>query len=607
MNHHRLRWAVGAACFCLLALAAGASASGPSSEEPEGMLACCAVELDQAEYTATVEAYRNAVELIRAAEKLDRKGSKKSMLVPVGKAHTATNQAERRIKRLKQVGEPAGFELELRIHLWLNRLKVLIDEVLMDDEVKKLLPNTQPKWLKQAEGLRKQIPKALKLAEEKKWDAAATVLYDCLDQLTTQGVWYGQDFENRGLVDFRMPLNPIEKELFQTLHDQAADERRAAVKNNLPDFDAAQNEIGTAVQAVAGSGKASFEDQQLTGPALLTAVGERWKQIQMGAYRARSHAEALELLVPEGNAIWTKLEQDHERFTGAMMRACAQLIEADAGRASAGDVAALHHAYVAALVPLVLLDRSQALSSSVAPALEKLAQKSPEFAAEVKAYSSATSELLRWRGRAAEAQADGCRKAFPESIAKYEEVVIANLGDPSKGNAPRKVNRHGVKNNFAFEQFAPNLIDWSRSKLVGQSATFSRLMPSASGGLVGTYENRHYGRVSTAIDLSGVVAELRRCLLVDGATSPPTLEACLALATAERGECVQMGGEIEVFEIEAFMSRFTNLDDDDWGFLALGSMARESHDVPPRQLLVAFDVKPVWAQHAYGFVELTGN
>ncbi|HEV3006580.1 MAG TPA: hypothetical protein VGX78_19070, partial [Pirellulales bacterium] len=486
---------------------------------------------------------------------------------------------------------------------WVRRLKVVIDEVFMDDEVKKSLPGTQPKWLNKADGLRKQIPKAENLAKEKKWDAAATVLYDCLDALTTQGVWYGQDLESNGLNPFRIPLNPIEKELFLTLHDQAANERRAALQSELLNFEAAQREIDAAVQAVAAAGKGSFDGQELAGPALLLAMGGRWKQLQMGAYRTRSHAEALEQLVPEGTAIWTKLEQDHERFTGAMLQACARLIEADAGRASPAEVAALHRAYVEALVELVLLDRSRALASGVAPALDKLAQKSPEFAAELKAYSAATSELLRWRGRAADAQADGRRKEFPESIAKYEEIVLGNFGDPAN-TTPRKVNREGVKNNFAFEQFAPNLVEWASPKVVGQTATFAHLVPSPSGGLVGMYENRHYGRVSTAVDLSDIVAELRRCLFVDGQLSPPTLEASLALASAQRGECLQLGGEILAFELEAFMSRFTNLSDADWGFAALGSMARESHDAPPRQLLVAFDVKPVWAQHAYGFVEL---
>ncbi|HEV3022684.1 MAG TPA: hypothetical protein VGX76_09450 [Pirellulales bacterium] len=603
--HRRLpAWALSAACGVLFQPAAGVSAAGPSTEEPEGVFTCCPIEINQTEYAAAVEAYRNAVELIRAVEKKDAKGSKRSMLLPVGKAHTAANQAERRIKRLKHVGEPAGFELDLRMQLWVRRLKVVIDDVLMDEEVKKSLAGTQPKWLNKADGLRKQISKAEHLANEKKWDAAATVLYDCLDALTTQGVWYGQDLQSTGLNPFRFSLNPIEKELFLTLHDQAANERRAAVQSELPNFEAAQAEIDAALQAMAAAGKASFDGQELAGPALLTAMGGRWKQLQMGAYRTRSHAEALEQLVPEGTAIWTKLEQDHERFTGAMVQACTRLIEADAGRASPAEAAALHHAYVEALVELVLLDRSRALTSGVAPALDKLAQKSPQFATELKAYSAATSELLRWRGRAADAQADGRRKAFPESIAKYEEIVLGNFGDPAKNTTPKKVNREGVKNNFAFEHFAPNLIEWASPKVVGQMATFAHLVPSPSGGLVGMYENRHYGRVSTVVDLSDIVNELRRCLFVDEKTSPPTLEASLALASAQRGECLQLGAEILAFELEAFMSRFTNLSDADWGFAALGSMARESHDAPPRQLLVAFDVKPVWAQHAYGFVEL---
>lgn len=40
------------------------------------------------------------------------------------------------------------------------------------------------------------------------------------------------------------------------------------------------------------------------------------------------------------------------------------------------------------------------------------------------------------------------------------------------------------------------------------------------------------------------------------------------------------------------------------GLVTLGGLPREVTDSPLQQVLVAFTVKPAWARHRYGFVEM---
>ena len=149
----------------------------------------------------------------------------------------------------------------------------------------------------------------------------------------------------------------------------------------------------------------------------------------------------------------------------------------------------------------------------------------------------------------------------------------------------------------------PDLIADAKTKVVGQEVTFDNVTVLADGGGVSMYDNRHYARLSPSVDLSPTVAELKQCLFAQDGSPPLTLEAYTALATAEHGDCEQVGGRIEGFELEAMLTRFAGLSDTDSGLVTLGSLPSEGIETPLRQLLVAFAVKPAWARHRYGFVE----
>jgi hypothetical protein len=605
MNLHRLPSLARYAAFSICLLwCARAPAAGPSSDNPEGIFPCGPLPGNQEEYAVAVEAYQRAMDLMgQVLIANDASGFKKAMLLEVGKAHLAAVQSKRRTRRLELVGEPASFHFESRVGEMHKQLLELRNEILADDAAGKLVAGTRQKWLNEAARLQKSsIPKAEQLAKQEMWDEAAQALYDPIDKLTPQGMWYDPSTQEMGFRPFSQQLSIIEPKLMTMIRDRAIGERHQAIARDMPDFVAIQHDFDAAIQGVAAAGRASIDGQEHAGPALLAAIGTRWSHAQSAAWRTRAHCWGIKQQTGQFPPEMNVLEADHPKFTAAMVLACARLIESDAARAAANEIADLHREYVATLAPLLEFDLGRMLASGVGQSLYMLAAKSPEFAADLAAYARATSDLLRWRERAAEAQSRRYGPDFQASVVPLNEILRCNSRLPGAGSSS------GAKaDNFLCTWRIPDLIAEVNPKVVGQKAIFGNVTLLAAGEAVAIYDNRHYARLAASVDLSTTVAELKQCLFAQDTSPPLTLEAYSALATAEHGCCEQVGGQIEGFELEALMTLFASLKDDDLGLVQLGSLSSEHSEYPSRQLLVAFTVRPAWAQHRYGFVEIKGE
>ncbi|HVC97270.1 MAG TPA: hypothetical protein VND64_26555 [Pirellulales bacterium] len=502
-----------AACGVCLLWCTGAVASGPGTSAPEAVFPCGPLPGNLEEYAAAADACQHAAELIRQVLKVhETSGFKRAMLLEIGKAATAAVQAERRIKRLELVGEPACFQLgdlirDLNAPLMELRLKIIADTA-----VGKQVASTRERWLNESNKQQKLIPKAEQLAEQKKWDKAAQALYDPMDKLMPQGYWYDASTQMSGYGPFQNVLGRIEPEILVMVHARAMDERKQAIARETPDFAAIERDVGAAIESVAATGKGNFDGQEQAGPELLAAIGARWRQAQLATWRARAHYWGFRQLIGGAPPELGALEKEHERFTGAMVQACAHLVEVDAARAAASDVADLHRAYVGVLTPLMEFDHGRVLADSVGQSLEKLAARSPEFAADLAAYARATADLLRWRERAAAAQTRRYQADFQASVVPYEEIRRCNSNvDSSK--LPQT-------NNFLCNRRVAELIAQANPKVVGQRAMFGDVSSLAAGGAVSMYDNRHYARLTAGVDLSATVAELRQCLFAQD-SSPP--------------------------------------------------------------------------------------
>jgi hypothetical protein len=101
-----------------------------------------------------------------------------------------------------------------------------------------------------------------------------------------------------------------------------------------------------------------------------------------------------------------------------------------------------------------------------------------------------------------------------------------------------------------------------------------------------------------------LAAELKKILWVSDVAPPLTLDACIAITSAERGSCDRVGGALEAFELESLMTRFATVGPDEWGLVGWTPPSLEStRRIFLDDYLVSVDLKPGWFQHRYGFVE----
>ena len=80
----------------------------------------------------------------------------------------------------------------------------------------------------------------------------------------------------------------------------------------------------------------------------------------------------------------------------------------------------------------------------------------------------------------------------------------------------------------------------------------------------------------------------------------------MAVASAQQGNYVAVGGVVTDVFLEGLIPRFVTLKDAQAPLIALGSLPPEgAADQSLSQVLVRFDVRPSWVRHAYFFSDLS--
>src|SRR5687768_11214877 len=93
--------------------------------------------------------------------------------------------------------------------------------------------------------------------------------------------------------------------------------------------------------------------------------------------------------------------------------------------------------------------------------------------------------------------------------------------------------------------------------------------------------------------------------MVNDQLPPMTLEAAHAVMTAERGDMVEVGGEISGVHLESVITRFASLPASAAVLMPLGSLPAETFDgAPLNNALMRFAIAPRWVYHDYFFTTL---
>jgi hypothetical protein len=220
------------------------------------------------------------------------------------------------------------------------------------------------------------------------------------------------------------------------------------------------------------------------------------------------------------------------------------------------------------------LGDAKTTTAAMAPALDTLAAKNPG----VLAYRAATSDLLRWRARAAESQARAAQKEFNQLSTTPE--FDSRLLKPSP-----------VVCEMASKQFIDKNV--TLASFVGRQST------QTTGGAV----NNMFARAAL-VGFEDITAELAAQLLVTSTTPPLTLEAAAALDAMRRGDMAAVGGVVSGVEVEGLVPLYGNIGPESWGLARLGVLPATPPLKPSEQLRLRLDVQPKWLQGQYFFYRL---
>ncbi len=595
------RSAISGTVFCVTLLFASIAGANPNQDSPDAAL-------DLSKFAKSDEILKQAKGLLDSCAKtipnLAQQGAKlPSQLV-------ALRQLRRLALDLQMCGETAGFDYGLR-EAWLNaQLKRAIarfktttagaTQAAKDRQFLSAPGTTQFRAV--------ALEKIKQLAQQQKWPAAYAMLNDTLDKLSSYTMFLEPAEETPYLLQFSevgilvtTKRNAIFRQQVQEILDQL-------VTAQLPNPQGLVTAVSAAATGLRTASSVDVGGKLLNGPQCLEYFGNSWRQTQLAALRCRAIEWARRVSVPAyahylpqipgANRI---VDADYGRLADDVIKALASLIAADAARVAGPDVVVLYGAYLQAAAPLVSATADDKLRLALTPALETLAAKTPAFGAEVAAYRAATDECLRWRERVAKCAADARQKPFVPSSQLLLQATASKegyqgllaLSEPKLGEAQ-------------LLSSCPEVLLGAAPKLVGQKMLIQHTVGLPEGKFcVSRYQQRHYAMLPRP-DVAQEIQKLRQDLLISELGPPLTLDAAVAVTSAQQGDYVLVGGEVKSIYLEGLIPRFAKLPEAAAPIIALGTMPSE----PPAErllshVLVRLSITPSWVNHRYFFVELS--
>lgn len=575
--------------------------AGPTSAEPDNVLP--AARETSAELMLEVDLLvRQAREELERYEKNLAEGKYKNAELRVAgdisKTYIKIERLGRVAERLVLEAEPTGAELRLRVADLRHRCEKLINTY-------RDLPEGPPMVLKIGSAVprlsasKKNALKAIgTLFKQDKVEQAQKRLDESVyDELNEVLCWLPSEIGLRTLAPFSDAKTQIDNRRSADLKmttEQALVQLRA---DNEPQFKQFLAEVPTAIESVKAQGVADWRGKSLTGPALLEAWVAEWRAILVRVQHCRAidWARGIKQGIRPPSEL-DQLEQAYSDFEAKLIAAMGQLIDADTARVIPDGVEQVYTSYVDVIAEVASQITSETWLPTVAGALDKLRDKSPQLARQVDLYGKATNEVLRWRRRAADAAERGRRASLVEL-----EVLWAK-GDDPKAMVARDKSRSKPALTY-LSSGAPVLLRDLSSATLSQAARVTNIAPSQAGGAISRYRQRLMAHMAAGQLPDAEINRLRTDLLVDEKSPPLTLAAAIGLRSAEQGYLQSAAGEATGLELQAMITHFLRLDENS-PHIPLGPFALEppqDDHSPLLQVMYVYDLKPAWLRHEYIF------
>ncbi len=533
----------------------------------------------------------------------------------IGQTRQKLIQIERLGPQLEIYGEPSGADFHRRFsYLATPQWHKVVKPYAAAPSSQKFVTSVRLSVKKQTPARMKTLEKLQKLVADQKWQTAEAELNKLFDGLEVGTCFLSNQERNDIAKPFSEVRGAIDTAMRRIRSQEAAQLLGESRKQQTPDFATYTNEIRQAVAALAASGQATWDGEQVTGPQLVGRIGDRWTEVHVASLRCRGVDWALQPLLQMAGANAERispdptsgsLQSDYTKFSTAVIDAIIAMIRADASRVTSDGIAQVYSEYVASLAPLARQVADQKAVDAWELALSEMAAKSGDLRAGVKSYDAATRELLRWRSRVATSLAQTRSTEF-QTLDKrmYDSTRSKN---PYLGLFPEKPDG----------QLAPRLLAASPAILAGQNPQITGQLVTArdvvrvsdtSSSSIARYNARTYANVPAKFDLTSAVTSLKADLMVNDQLPALTLAAANSVRSAERGDMAAVGVGVAGHHLEAVITRFATLPQPASILVPLGALPTEDIKQPlVEQMLMRFDVKPLWVQHEHFFVDLSAG
>jgi len=361
------------------------------------------------------------------------------------------------------------------------------------------------------------------------------------------------------------------------------------------------------------------------GPVLLAKFAKGWRDAQVGGMQC----QAIDLMIggsfrvpskdKDDRAQWQskkqRLLEEHGKFTAKMEKAVVDLIEADSVRSNPEEVQKLYPQYLDAASLLIALHGDDTFRDRIEAALKKFRAKSDQLVQDIATYDTATRRILFWRRLVAETQSVSSQQTFPAL-----GDVFLRFASRSTNKDERLVNdvKEGIGknrlNNLQINTFARVPTNYLSSQMIDQKVFTRDGIGLRMNSMQPTYplktrfHDRHYaGFTGKSPSIVRAIASLESDLLIDAQRPVPlTLDAQLAVASARRGDVLEVGGRVSALMLESLITRQASLTPADWGMIRIGalpSIGETGLDLL-KQVQVRFVLNPLWLRHEYFYVDL---
>jgi hypothetical protein len=499
-------------------------------------------------------------------------------LLELGRAYVVTQRIDRIGEQMQIWGEAAGTELRIEADQLRERVWTMICSICGPNS--QPLEKALPTLVTKAKQRQSALDQVAKLRASGNFAKAEATLLPVYDELHSMAVLYRPTDRSWPIGPYDVALNAVAGEMRQERTQQAKKTLTDTCAAKLPDLAGFQTRLATAASEIGRAGVADWNGKQLTGPELVDAALVERKKLEVAAVACLGLVWA----TPQDTKVISRDQlQNLETFGAGFPASLAAVVDADAVRVADGEAPDVYLAYVKALSAWQCPTRDSTPPQEVLKALGNLAAKSPQFAAEVTAYQQYTNKLLQARARSAEARALQARRAFDAKLTVDQESDIPNYLVPA-------------------ELLKGKVLGDAPGQRLGLHLAVKRPWTMGADGMATTGEFAYSCSLQQAL-WAKELASLQSDLQADVAP-PLSLEAAWAIASAERGDLLEVGGEIKNVEVDSLLARMVGCKVENWG--ALDAKRLTTHRRADGNKMFSFrsELKPKWLRGNYFFVQL---